>query len=184
MNETLTLLVIGLLLLGLLTVLLRRTESTRDEGFAQSNDSSLAASLRFQDRRKEILDRIFGREDWDFVLSQGSKEARRLFLMERRKLALSWLTEIRGQAKAAMNFHVSHAAKSKRLLPMLELRLAFDYLLIRLKCEFIALMVLLGSPVMLRGMVGQATHLSDRLRGLLEIALRTESFPENARVSH
>jgi hypothetical protein len=184
MTETLTLLIVGLLLLGLLIVLLRRTELTGDDRYSQSNDGSLAASLRFQDRRKEILDRIFGREDWDFVLRNGSKEVRRLFLFERRQLALCWLSEIRNQAKAAMDFHVSHAAKSKRLQPMLELRLAVDYLLIRLKCGFIALVVLLGGPVLLRRMVGQASRLSDRLRGLLEIALQTESFSEKARVSH
>jgi hypothetical protein len=184
MTETLTLLVVGLLLLGLLIVLLRRTESAADERYSQSNDGSLAASLRFQDRRNEILDRIFGREDWDFVLGHGSKEVRRLFLFERRQLALSWLSEIRSQAKAAMSFHVSHAGKSKKLLPMLELRLAIDYFLIRLKCGFIALVVLLGSPIMLRRMMGYASHLSDQLRGLLEIVVQTESFSEKARVSH
>ena len=183
MNETLTLLIIGLLLLGLLIVLLRRTESAADERYSQANDGSLAASLRFQDRRKEILDRIFGREDWDFVLSHGSKEVRRLFLFERRQLASSWLSEIRSQAKAAMDFHVSHAGKSKKLVPMLELRLAIDYFLIRLKCGFIALVLLLGGPVMLRRMVGQAFHLSDRLRSLLEVALQSESFSEKARAS-
>lgn len=182
MSETLTLLVLGLLLLGVLAILLRRTEPTGDNRFFQSNDDSLVASLRFQDRRKEILDRIFGCEDWDFVLSHGSKEVRRLFLFERKLLALSWLSEIRSEAKAAMGFHVSHAGKSKKLLPMLELRLAVDYLLIRLKCGFIALVISLGGPMMLRSMVGHASHLSDQLRGLLENVVQTG--PDKARVSH
>jgi hypothetical protein len=38
--------------------------------------------------------------------------------------------------------------------------------------------------VLLLRMAGQASRLSDRLRGLLEIALQTESFSEKARVSH
>src|SRR4029077_11558519 len=169
--------------IGLLTVLLRRTESTGDDRFTESYDGSSPAALRFEDRRKEILDRIFGGEDWDFVVGHASKEIRRLFLFERKQIALCWLSEIRSRAKAAMYFHVSHAGKSKKLLPMLELKLAFDYLSIRLKCGLIALVLLLRGPVALRRMVGHASHLSDQRRGLLEVAFETESFPEKTRVS-
>jgi len=183
MSETLILLAIGLLLFGLLTVLLRRTESTGDERFTQSYDGSLPALLRFEDRRKEILERIFGSEDWNFVLGHASREIRQLFLFERKQIALSWLSEIRSEARAAMHFHVSHAGKSKKLLPMLELKLAVDYLSIRLKCGLIALVLLLRGPVALRRMVGHASHLSDQLRGLLEVALQTDAVPEKTAVS-
>ena len=174
MTGTLTLLAIGLLLIGLLAVLLRRTESVGDERFSQlSNDSG---SLHFEERRKEIIDRIFGRDDWDFVVSQGSKELLRLFLSERKQIALCWLSEIRNQARAAMRFHVSHARRSRKLVVLVELRVALDYFSIRLKCELIALALLLRGPVALRGMVGQASHLAEQLRGLLEVASQTEAF--------
>lgn len=176
MIGTLTAFAIGLLLIGLLAVLLRRTESVADERFSHPLDDSLPASLRFQERRQDIVDRIFGREDWEFVLRQDSIELRRLFLFERKQIALFWLSEIRHQARAAMRFHVSHARRSGKLVPLLELRLAVDYFSIRLKCELIAFVLLLRGPMALRGMVGQASELAKQLRGLLEVASQTEAF--------
>ena len=177
MTGTFTLLAIGLLLIALLAILLRRPESVDDEGFSQlSNDDSFTGSLRFEERRKDIVERIFGREDWDFMVSQGSKELQRLFLFERKHIALCWLSEIRNQARAAMRFHVSHAGRSKKLVPLLELRMALDYFSIRLKCELIAFVLLLRGPVALRGMAEQASHLAEQLRGLLEVASQTEAF--------
>jgi hypothetical protein len=66
---------------------------------------------------------------------------------------------------------------------MLELRLAVDYFAIRVQCRFISMILLRRGPVALRGMVGHASHLSDQLRGLLEVALKAEAFAEKTRVS-
>lgn len=177
MTGTFTLLAIGLLLIGLLAILLRRTESVDDEGFSRlSNDDSFTGSLRFEERRKDIVERIFGREDWDFVVSQGSKELLRLFLFERKQLALCWLSEIRNQARAAMRFHVSRAGRSRKVVALVELKVALNYFSIRLKCELIAFVLLLRGPVALRRMVGQASHLAEQLRGLLEVASQTEAY--------
>jgi len=182
MSGSLALLAIGLGLIVLLALLFRRTESTTDERHSPKGLSSLP-SLRFEDRQQYLADRIFGREDWDFALSHASKEIQRLFLRERKKIALFWLSEIRGQARAAMRLHVSHAGKSERLVPMIELRLAIDYFSVRIKCEFIAVVLLLRGPAGLRSMVGQASHLSDNLRALLESAMKSEGFAEERRVS-
>jgi len=184
MIGVLTLIAIGLLLMGLLPVLLRRTDSTEDERSFESLDGSLAGFMRFQERRKVIVDRIFGCEDWDFVLSHGSKDARRLFLIERKRIDLCWISEIRDQARAAMRFHVAHAARSRKLLPLLELRLALDYFSIRLKCELIALVLMLRGPVALRRMAGQVSHLAEQLRNLLEVAFETDAFSNESTVSH
>ena len=176
MTGTLTLLAMGLLLIGLLAVLLRRPEPVGDERFAQLSDDLLSGSLRFEERWEDIADRIFGREDWDFVVSQSSKELRRLFLFERKQIALCWLSAIRNRARAAMRFHLSHARRSRELVALVELRLALDYFSIRLKCELIAFLLLVRGPVALRWMVGQASHLAEQLRRLLEVASQTEAF--------
>jgi hypothetical protein len=176
-SGTLVLVAIGLLLMGLLAVLFRRTEAA-DGSFSVPDSGSSLAATRFEDRRKDILDRIFGREDWDFVLNHASKETRRLFLIERRKIALYWLSEIRSASKAAMRVHVAHASKSESLRPMQELRLALDYFTIRVKCGFMAVMILLRGPVSLRSMVRRASHLSGQFHGWLEVALQTDAFAE------
>ena len=169
---------IGLLLIGLLAALLRRTEPAKDDPLPSS-----LGSLQFGDRKKDILDRVFGREDWDFVLSHAPKDVRRLFLIERKRIALSWLSEIRSQSKAAMRFHVARARMSEHLSPMQELVLAVNYLVIRVKCAFIVAVVLLRGPVALRSMAGCASHLSGQFQGWIEAALQATAFAAKSRVS-
>ena len=183
MIGTLPLLAIGLLLIGLLAVLSRRAESNGDESFSEPSNDSSPGSPRFEERWKVIVERIFGCEDWDFVLSQGSKELRRLFFCERKQIALCWLSEMRNQARAAMRFHVSRARRSRKLAALLELRLALDYFSIRLKCALIAFVLLLRGPVALRGMVGQASHLAEQLRGLHKVASQTEALASKTTTS-
>ncbi len=182
MSGTLGFVAIGLLLIGLLGALLRRSKSAADHSFALPQTYSSFPSLKFEERRKDILDRVFGHEDWDFILNHGSKEIRRLFLLERKKIALSWLSEIRSQSKAAMSFHFSHAGKSERLQPMQELRLAADFFAITAKSAFIAVIILLRGPVALRGMVGRAYRLSGQFHGWLEEALQADAFARKAKV--
>jgi hypothetical protein len=182
-SGTLALLVIGLLLAGLLAVLFRRTEPSADDCFSPSEGFSFLSSVKFEDRRKEILDRIFGHEDWEFVLNHGSREIRRLFLIERKKTALYWLSEIRSLSNAAMRFHVYHARKSEKLQPAQELKLASNFFAIRAKCGFIAVILALRGPVALRSMVGRAFRLSEQFQGWLEVALRADGFAESSRVS-
>ena len=176
MSGTLALVAIGLLLIGLLGALFRRTEPTADDFFHQSQNHWSLSSVKFEDRRKDILDRLFGCEDWHFVLNHGSKKVQQLFLLERKKIALCWLSEIRSQSKAAMRFHVSHASKSEKLQPIQELKLAIDFFMIRIKCAFIAVMLLLRGPVALRGMVGRASRLSGQFQGWLEVVLQTDAL--------
>jgi hypothetical protein len=183
MIGTLTLLAIGLSLIGLLAVLLQRAGSVGGERLSQHSNDLLPGSPRFEERWKVIVERIFGREDWDFVLSQGSMELRRLFFCERKKIALCWLSEMRNQARAAMRFHVSRARKSRKLVALLELRLALDYFSIRLKCALIAFVLLLRGPVALRGMVGQASHLAEQLLGLHKVASQNETFASKTTTS-
>jgi hypothetical protein len=181
-SETVSLLALGLLLIGLLAVLLRR-EPNADDCFRPSEGCSLLPSLDFEDRRKDILDRIFGHEDWEFVLNHGSKEIRRLFLIERKKTALYWLSEIRSLSNAAMHFHVYRARKSEKLQPIQELKLAANFFAIRARCGFIAVMLVLRGPVALRSMVGRASRLSEQFKEWLEVALRADGFVEGSRVS-
>src|SRR5258708_31888757 len=152
MSGPVGLLGIGFRLLAVMVFLLRKSESASgDPQWLASDNSS-----QFEDRRNELLDCIFGPDDWTFVLNQASKDVQRLFLRERKEIALYWLSEIRGQARAAMRFHLANARKSQKLQPMLELKLAVDYLSIRVKCGSIGAILLVQCPVGLRWLVRQA----------------------------
>jgi hypothetical protein len=178
MSGTLVLLGIGFLLMVVLVFLLRKSESASDDPQWSASENS----SQFEDRRNRLLDCIFGADDWTFVLNQSSKDVRRLFLRERKEIALWWLSEIRGQARAAMRFHLANARKSEKLQPMQELKLAVDYFSIRVKCGLIGAMLLLQGPVALRGLVRQAGGLSDQLRGLLEVVTEIGTLQEKASI--
>lgn len=185
MNGTVTLLAIGFLLIVLLVFLRHRSEavSALDTSHLLASSAMTTPGLPSEERQKELLDRLFGAEDWEFVLSRAPKEVQRLFLRERREIAFCWLSEIRSQAKAAMQFHTAHAKRSEHLQPLLELRLLADYFLIQAKCGFVAAVLLLRGPIALRKMVKQVGGLPDQLRSLLALALKVEPLPSNTRGS-
>jgi hypothetical protein len=186
-NSTLPLLAIGFLLIVLVGYILRRPET--ESGSAAGSSDLLAAQavpavcLPPEQRQKELLDRIFGPEDWEFVLSRAPKEVQRLFLRERREIAFCWLSEIRSRAKAAMQFHIAHARRSEKIQALREARLLIDYFLIQAKCVFVAAVLLLRGPIALRKMFKQAGGLSDQLRSLLELASRVEPLANDPRGS-
>jgi hypothetical protein len=178
MSATLVLLWIGSLLLASLVYLLFRPGAESDDDSCLHDGNSALPSARFADRRKEQLERIFGREDWDFIRGSTSEQVQRLFLRERKVIALAWISELRRQAKSGMHLHVARARTSKELQPVVEIKLAVDYYAFLAKCGLIAAIVLLGGPMALRGMVGQAGSLSDNLRGMLDAALKPEAFSQ------
>ena len=187
MNSTLALLAIGVLLIVLLGYILRRPETGSGSAAASADllaaQTVPAAYLPSEELQKELLDRIFGPEDWEFVLSRAPKEVQRLFLRERREIAFCWLSAIRSRAKAAMQFHIAHARRSEKMQALLETRLLIDYFLLQVKCVFVAAVLLLRGPIALRKMSKQAGGLSDQLRSLLELASRVEPLANDPRGS-
>src|SRR5437868_14065660 len=172
MSATVSLFAIALFLIALLVLLLRRSEPTLSSELVPlgSDDDTSNLSKGFGERREELLDRIFGPNDWDYVLSRASKQVQRLFLKERKEIAFCWISDMRSRAKIAMRNHVAHARKADKLQPALELRLTFEYFMIRAKCELIAAILWLRGPLAMRRMIKQLTGLSIQVRGLLELA--------------
>ena len=171
MSATVSLFAVALFLIGLLVLLLRRSDSILSSDLVPlgSDDDPPNGYREFEERREELLNRIFGLDDWDYV-SRTSKQVQRLFLKERKEIAFCWISDMRSRAKIAMRTHVAHARKADKLQPALELRLTFEYFMIRAKCELIAAILWLRGPVAMRRMIKQLTGLSIQVRGLLELA--------------
>src|SRR5882724_2630475 len=157
MSGALILLAIALLLIALLSLLLRRSDvaSSPDASPLVSGAAAPGAYQSFEERRGELLDRVFGPDDWEFVLHHSPKHVQRLFLQERKEIAFYWLSQIRSLAKIAIQIHIAHSRKYAELRPVLELRLAIDYFMIRLKCAIVAAILWLGGPVALRRMANR-----------------------------
>lgn len=182
MNETLTLLAIGFALIVLLVFLLRRRDPEADNDSSLADAYSALSSPSFGERQKQVLERVFGQEDWDFVRRKASRQVQEKFLRERRGIALFWIAQVRNQAKTAMRLHLTRVRGSEEVQPFGELTLAMHYLAFRVACGFIAAVLWIVGPMALRSMVAQVVNLSDNLRALLDVSIKPETYSEKTRI--
>ena len=176
MTGMLILIALGILLIVVLARMLWHSEpKAKDLPF----DSSREAIARFAsfEEADQVVERIFGDEDWNFLRHRVPNQIRRSFLKQRREMAFCWLTLIRIRAKSAMHHHLAYARSFQSLEPMLEGKVAINYLAFQLSCALLAGLLWLRGPVALRGTVARAYELCERLRALTEVpwAQRTSS---------
>ena len=105
--------------------------------------------------RRDLGERIFGPQDWDFVLRETPSEIQRTFQRERTILALAWLRRTRVRTSQAVYAHVAVARHSEDLQIMMEIKLALSYLLFLILCNSLIGWVWLRGPVRTRKIVGQ-----------------------------
>ncbi len=180
MSAALPFLAIGLLLIILLIFLIIRSKGSGRPLSESTEDHEALADFQVEPFPQELVGRIFGTGDWNYVSTHESERIQQLFRGERKKLAISWLRRTRDQANALMTFHKVHAAKSTQLEPVSEIKLAFDYFLFRLSCGFLAGLIWLHGPMDAKRLVGFASGFSDRLRSLAFAILAAEQPAEGA----
>jgi hypothetical protein len=178
MSIAVTLFAIGVLLVASLVFLLFGRGRDKDDVSWPPEGSSALPPAQLEDCRKKQINQIFGREDWDFIRTCTPEPVQRLFLKERKGIALSWLAQLRKHARTSMHLHLATARASEELEPLAELKLAIDYYAFLAKCELIAAILRLGGPMALRDMVGQAESLSNSLRGVLEAAVKSHALSQ------
>jgi len=83
-------------------------------------DSALVAAA--------AVNRIFSSEDMEFISRSAPNDARRLFLKERKLLALQWLRLMQKQVAQLMDIHLRLAGHTYDPSPRFELRLTAKYL--------------------------------------------------------
>jgi hypothetical protein len=74
------------------------------------------------------INRIFSSEDMEFIARSAAKNARCLFLKERKILALQWLRMMQKQVAQLMDVHLRLASHTYDPSPRFELRLTAKYL--------------------------------------------------------
>ena len=163
MSGALPFLAIGFVLIVVVILLLRRPQASDDSLAGQSRDDGSPAALRPGPFPRESAARLFGSEDWDFILRQGSLRLKRLFLQQRKQLALSWLRSASANATKLIRAHRTAVRSNSHLEPLLELQVAADYLLFQMLCQMLALIIQLRGPVNLSRLIGCAESLSRRL---------------------
>jgi len=130
---------------------------------------------------RDLGERIFGPQDWDFVSRETPSEIQRMFQSERTVLALAWLRRTRLQVSQVMRAHVAVAQQSEDLQIATEMRLALSYFLFLFLCNSLIGWVWLHGPVRTRKIVGQTLQWAAQLRRAFE-QLMARVDPASCRV--
>ena len=104
---------------------------------------------------EEFVQRIFAKDDLDYLISMASpKSVRDLFVAERKKIALSWIGQVRRQISSLKRFHASAARSYARLGLRTEFQLACHFAALLVGCRALGLAVYVGGPYVAPRMVG------------------------------
>jgi len=152
---------IGLMLLILLILWIQLAASSRGGKLSEADRDLTALQLELPPRT--LVERIFAPEDWEFVSRQTPLRVQRIFLEERRAIALSWLRQTRREAARLLDFHLRVVRRNVNLRPAVEIKLALRYVLFLLVCNVLGVLIWLGGPFYSRKMVGYAVGVAQRL---------------------
>ncbi len=139
------------------------------------------SSVRSVGLQRDLGERIFGPQDWDFVSRETPAETQRMFQCERTVLAIAWLRRARLQVSQVMRAHVVGVQQSDDLQLATELRLALSYFLFLILCNSLIGWVWLYGPVRTRKIVGQTLQWAAQLRRAFE-QLMARVDPASCRV--
>lgn len=122
-----------------------------------------------------LIERIFGAEDWNFLLESAPREAQDEFLKERTEIAFAWLALIRQRARTIMHLHLTQARGLRALEPAVELRVAANYLAFQINCSLVALLVWMRGPVATGKVIRRADMLCGKLHAITKVQLESNA---------
>ena len=112
---------------------------------------------------RDLINRIFDRQDLQYVTEKMPAEIHRLFLAERKRISLSWVRRVRLEILHLMRFHRAHSRFYVRLSLMTEIRLAFDFAGLLLACRALEGLFYFRGPYAAPGMVRMTASAAARL---------------------
>lgn len=181
MSQLLPYLGIGLLFLAVLSLWVRQSFVTREGRAELLMPRQPRSGVGSASPHRDLGERIFGPQDWDFVSGGTPLEIQRMFHRERTVLAISWLRRTRMRVSQVMRAHVAVAHQSKDLRLATEIRLALSYFLFLILCNSLIGWVWFLGPVRTRKIVGQTLQWAVRLRSAFEQLMATVD-PASCRV--
>ncbi len=133
--------------------------SSRDMSEAQ--DALRTAQVELPPRA--LGERIFASPDWDFISIQSPMRIQRMFLQERKAVALSWLRQTRKQVRQLRRFHRGTLRENLRPSAAVGVRLAIDAAWFRMVCDTARLLIWLGGPFWARRMARHVTSVAEQM---------------------
>jgi len=119
----------------------------------------------------ELVARIFARADLEYVLSEVPENVCALFIEERRKIALSWVNQVRRQILCLRRFYLGSARSYARLSFRTEMGLAMDFMALLFTCRALQVVLYLRGPFAVPGMVETTAAVAARVCKVSEESL-------------
>jgi hypothetical protein len=163
---------LGAGLLILLYLLAGRSDA-RPEGSAKALVGARQAldSLQTGLLPAELVGRIFARDDLQFVLSTGSPRIKKLFLDERRCVALRWVEHVRKRVLSLRRFHSGQSRGYAQLDIRTEIALAIDFAKLLTACRILQIVFYLRGPYAAPKMVEKAVGVAGKVCGISQQCL-------------
>lgn len=95
---------------------------------------------------EELIDRVFGKSDVDFVTSIRSKPVLDLFMAERQRLALAWVRQVREQILSLKEFHTRRSRMFADLSRSTELSIALNFAELQVQCSILRMLLQWQGP--------------------------------------
>jgi hypothetical protein len=151
------------LLLLLVFALLRRPG--RPEGSSQALlDARQALTALQRDLLPpEVVQRVFAKQDLEYVLASSPEPVHRVFLDERRKVAMIWVRQVRRGVLSLRAFHLGQARHYARVNLATELQLAANFALLLIACRALEVALFFGGPYAAPQVLGRTVGVAGKL---------------------
>ncbi len=103
--------------------------------------------------QRAAIERVFSVEDFKFIARTGNDDARRLFLKERKRLALLWLRKTQKQVAQLIDLHLRLANYTYDPNPGFELELNAKYAAFVVVSNIVLLLLWVAGPFMATGTI-------------------------------
>jgi hypothetical protein len=162
MTELFAIVILGSLILifGIRLVLQSRSTSAQFPYVTLEEFASAREALDTAFVEAAAIERIFSIEDMEFISHSSSAKARRLFLEERKDLAIQWLRKTQKQVAQLMDLHLRLAGHTHEPSPRFELRLAVKYLAFLVVSYLLLFLLWLRGPFKPRRAVAYASRVA------------------------
>lgn len=119
----------------------------------------------------EVVGRILAREDRDYVSSAAPASVLELFVQQRRRIALAWVSQVRSQIISLRRFHFGRSRFYARLSFGSEVALALNFAMLLLACHMLQILFYFGGPYAAPRIVGKAVAVAGKVCGVSEKSL-------------
>jgi len=156
---------------SLLVMAVRRRARAAGSAEAIAGAQQALCTLQSSLLPPELVERIFAREDFEFVAAEVPGPVKGLFLSERKKLALVWAHQVRGAIVCLRRLYLGKARQYARLDFRTEVELAFDFTLLLFACRALELLLHLRGPYAAPRIVRATATAAARICDISETAL-------------